>query len=123
MRFKEVEYINQKDGTRKRHPVKSVKSLAVVSMGPSSGYPDWHTGVNVCIALPHPEGQEKEHDEDLINEMWGMAEKIPFTVWLIGEEDDVKIPLNVSEGNGWDKRYGSSCIFGYMAPTFFEAQG
>ena len=119
MRFKEIEYVNQKDGTRKRHPVKSVKVLAVVGTGDDSGYPDWHTGICVCVALPHPEGKEKEHDEDLTNEMWGTGENVPFTVWLIGE-GDINIPLNVSEGNGWSKRHESSCVFGYMAPTFFE---
>ena len=132
MRFKEIEYVNQKDGTRKRWPVASleVRGIVPVIPGPDS-YPKWHTGICVAINMPV---RDKEQDQDLFDEMWGMEENWPFTVWLIGE-DDVKIPLQSAEGHPiWrfksktsktevpveDGGPGLSTIFGYMNPTFFE---
>ena len=118
LKFTHIEYYDCIDKHWARHTVNKVSCLAIV---PRSSYrSSYATGINLCIALPH---QNQDESTTLTKKMWQDLwdrKQDYFVVYLCNDRDRIRFPVRCSEGNGYDKGIGTSCIFAYFGDEDFD---
>src|ERR1035437_8707792 len=82
-----IEYFDVKENKSKVGEISDVIVLAFVD-GIDFG------GINTCLVF----SEQDKYIYDILFENFKDVSKIPFTIYLLGN-NDVKIPINISEGN------------------------
>lgn len=115
MKYHAVEFFDQVTQDTTTYVVGSVFSLAVIS--PIS-FPDQKervTGINVGIQIPLP---DEDADKDFSQRFFGeIFKKDGFVLAYILGDNQVKVPIWVHGGNGYNSKYESSVLFGYVTPS------
>jgi len=108
-----IEYKNKKTGELKTHPVSAFFFYAPIYLPPKEELRGKMTGVNVGIALPHKNFKEAQQflEEGYV---FSKEKAWPGLIFVCGR--DFRVPVFISDGNCYEPKMGTSCLFGYIAP-------
>ena len=110
IKYTEIEYFDTKDKKWKKHSVSSVFHLAIVYL--EERHKDY-IGLNVGIAIPHT---SRETGYDFHERFFNLSTIFtPQTAYLLAD-NNIKVPIRVSEGYSYNSKMGTSCLFGYITP-------
>lgn len=122
-----IEYFSTKTSQYKRSSITGLNVLTVIGYGGKS-LNEWNTGHNIKITFSKDNVEQKEAFDEIIsifefiyydhNGNCINNDKLPFTIYLCGFPNMVKIPVLCSEGNGWDGN--TSCLFAYLPAMIFD---
>jgi len=121
--FYTLEYYNYDSGTWEKGRIDDVFVLAIIPTPPLKDRMDI-CGLNICIVISEDPFKNKS---DVGTKTKAALDKHfertngGFTVYLIGE-NGIKIPVDISGGNGWSEQYygyKTCCYFGYVHPLMF----
>lgn len=100
------------------YPVSSFFLNGIVVNATNPQYEEKLSGLNVGIALPH---DSEESYDNFVKDFY--CDKVCGFYKVFVKDEETSIPVIVHGGNGYDKYYGgSSCLFGYICPEFFDAR-
>ena len=115
---KDLQFVSV-SGETKTHPVSSFFLNAVQ---PPNVVPDHENknklcGLNVGIALPH---KDADAYFAFCKEFHGDTWEGFYNVLVCDDDDGMKMPVIIHGGNGYEKKMGTSCFFGYICPEMFD---
>ena len=75
-------------------------------------------GFCLGFQMPHRSTAESNAFWNKIHGPWDETKATPIAYFCDGKS---RIPFYIFDGNGYDERYGSSCLFGYVNPNLFSS--
>jgi len=116
IKYENIEW--ESDGEEKSHKVDKVFWLAVIpkpNNGCSESYKSYR-GINIGISIPHKSQSEGEEFEKALFGSKQYKDKGYIECYLVGQ--GVRIPVMIGEGNSYNEKMGTSCLFGYFSPDW-----
>ena len=110
LKYTHIEFWDQDTKSKNTHPIDKAFALAVISPVDFPEVP-FH-GINIGISIPH---NSQEDADDFYHRFLPRIVHEDILLLLCGELD-IKIPLLYADGNAYEPKMGTSCIFCYATP-------